>query len=313
MKDNFVLGIAVVALLLSLVAIASSFVLTPDFTVQDSSIDTSKLSEDSVNSEKIIDEAITDEDIAEDAITSYHIYSGTILLSDLSSEVIANMSGVVEIPDDSITGEEIAADTITDDEIADDSISTTHIIDGAISLSDLNVEVIESISGVAEIPDGSITGDHIEDYRKTISFPSKVLTYEPTIIRENRDGLLWDFSWVGGANLVISRPYDWDGLSNVDLDLYFMTNTTKFGLVEFFIRPSGVDPGSSSFFSADSISNGTITVGAEKIYKQSFSIPASEYGSSELWSTSIQRRGDDATYSDQITLITLSLSYNAIR
>jgi len=313
MKNNFVLGIAVVALLLSIVAIASAFVMTPETTVQDDSIDNNKLADDSVTSEKIIDDSITDEDISEDAITSYHIHSGTILLSDLSSEIIASMSGVVEIPDDSITGEEIASDAITDEELADDSVSTTHIIDGTITLSDLSAEVIEDISGVAEIPDGSITADHIEDYRKTISFPAKVLAYDSDIIRENNDGLLWDFTWDGGAELIISRPYDWDGVSNVDLHLYFMTNTTKFGRVEFFIRPAGIDPGSSSFISAESISNGTVTVGAEKIYKQSFSITASKFGSKELWSTTIQRKGDDATYSDQITLITLSLTYNAIR
>jgi hypothetical protein len=303
MNGKISLGVALLALILSIVAITSAYIYTPEMTLPDSSIDKNKIADDSITSEKIIDDTITDEDIAEDAITSNHIHSGTILLSDLSSEVIASMSGVVEIPDDSITGEEIA----------DDSISTSHIIDGTITLSDLSAEVLEDISGVAEIPNDSINSDHIEDHKKTISFPAKVLAYDSDIIRENNDGLLWDFTWDGGAVLLISRPYDWDGESNVDLHLYFITNTTKFGRVEFFIRPAGVNPGSSSFISAESISNGTITVGAEKIYKQSFSIPASKYGSKELWSTSIQRKGDDATYSDQITLITVSLTYNAIR
>jgi len=99
MKDNFVLGIAVVALLLSVVAITSAFVMTPEITIQDRSVDNNKLADDSVTSSKIDDGAINPDH-----------------LSDTALELI---SGVGEIADNSITSSKIADGTISNIDISD--------------------------------------------------------------------------------------------------------------------------------------------------------------------------------------------------
>jgi len=98
-NNNFVLGIAVVALLLSVVAITSAFVMTPEMTIEDKSIDTSKLADDSVTSSKIDDGAINPDH-----------------LSDTALELI---SGIGEIADNSITSSKIEDGTISNIDISD--------------------------------------------------------------------------------------------------------------------------------------------------------------------------------------------------
>jgi hypothetical protein len=117
MKDNSVLGIAVVALLLSFVAIASAFVITPEMIVQDSSIDASKLADNSVTSTKIDDGTISDNDITNTGISK--ILIGSIYPDHLSDDALELITGMGEIADNSITGNKIANGTITNSDISD--------------------------------------------------------------------------------------------------------------------------------------------------------------------------------------------------
>jgi hypothetical protein len=149
MKDNFLLGIAVVALLLSLVAIASAFVMTPEMTVEDRSIDTSKLADDSVTSSKIDDGAINPDH-----------------LSDTALKLI---SGIGEIADNSITSSKIADGTVANIDISNSAdidpskilgISWTGSNDGSGSgLDSDTIDGVDSDQFLRNDESGNINGD----------------------------------------------------------------------------------------------------------------------------------------------------------
>jgi len=97
MKENISLATAVLAIIIAIVAVVTSLVITPDLSIGAGSIGENELLDNAVTSQKIKDE--------------------TIMLADLSSEVLASMSGVVEILDNSITGDKIVNGTITNADI----------------------------------------------------------------------------------------------------------------------------------------------------------------------------------------------------
>jgi len=326
MKDNFVLGIAVVALLLSLVAITSAFVITPEMTIQDSSIDTSKLAEDSVTSEIIIDDTITDEDIADNSISSSHIIDGAITISDLHSDVIEVMSGetemILDIPDNSITSEKIVDGEVKSEDIAEDAIGSSEIISNSIGIEELKDDsvgtdnLLDNSITSEKIIDETITEDDIKDYEKIISFPALSLNYH-----EGSDlttggiwgGLKWEATYSEAAYLILERPNDWDGETGITMHIHFISGETDTGNVQFFIRPRAFNFG-EYYTDANSITGKAVSVtGINRIYEQSIIIPASKFGTKDLWVITIQRGGASETYSDYVHLLGVSLIYNAIR
>jgi hypothetical protein len=160
-SEKMVLGLAAVAIVLSIAAISAAFLVKP--TLGANSITTSELFDSSVTSSKIADGTITDSDISSNgiskialsAITSNHIANNSILLIDLSPDVIDSITGLNVIANNSITGEKIANGAITSADLADESITSAKIVNGTISTVD--------------IADGSITGAKITDSTITSS------------------------------------------------------------------------------------------------------------------------------------------------
>ena len=126
MKENVSMVTAVLAIIISIIAIASGVVIGPVSTIGASTIGENELADNSVTSGKVADGALTDADIsdsgiskiADNAITSDQIASSSITLLHLTSGVIAAMTGVVDIANNSITGAKIAIGTITNTHIS---------------------------------------------------------------------------------------------------------------------------------------------------------------------------------------------------
>jgi len=115
MKENISIILAVLAIVFSLVAVTTSFVKTSDSSIGADAIGDNELSDNSVTSNHIVDGTITDDDISDIS----KIADESITLSDLASEVLAEMSGVVEILDNSILGSKLANASISNRHIAD--------------------------------------------------------------------------------------------------------------------------------------------------------------------------------------------------
>ena len=166
----------------------------------------------------------------------------------------------------------------------------------------------------ADIVDGSVSSDDIEDRTETLSFPANALNYEPgTIIQADGAGLLWQQSFRDSASLTVARPPDWDGDSDVEMHLYFFPKSNVSGNVDFFIRPRAYDPG-DRFEDASSLNGDSVKVSeATIVHEQTFMIPSERFGLAALWVISIQRQGSQSTYADDVVLMSVALSYNAVR
>jgi hypothetical protein len=159
------MSIAVVAVIISVVAIVSAVALKPTLRIGAGAIGTNELANGSVTGEKILDGTVTDVDIttdgisniADDAVGSGQIADNSIALQDLSSDVAAVIAGVENIADNSITGAKIQDGTITDvdisvegiSRIADNSITGAMVQDGTLIAADVSPDMISSLNGVS--------------------------------------------------------------------------------------------------------------------------------------------------------------------
>ena len=221
------------------------------------------------------------------------------------------MTGVSDIADNSITSAKITDGTITADDLADASVTSEKIADGEVKNSDIADNAVTS----AKIADDAITADDIEDRTQVISFQAHALNYKDAggVITDHVYGLLWEASYGQGAYLILPGPLDWDGETDVAMHLYFRSSASDSGDVQFFIRPRAYDSG-DFLGDAGDISGDAVTVSAANtVYEQVIDIPASEFGSKELWVITIQRDGSLSTYTDDVVLLSVSLSYNAVR
>jgi|GEM_PF-3485128 len=147
----------------------------------------------------------------------------------------------------------------------------------------------------------------------TIGFPANALNYDKTstVISQAATGLEWKASFASPAYLVVPRPSDWDGTSDVTLRLYFRPMTNTSGNVQFFVRPRAYNPG-DAFGDAPSLRGDAVPVSqAGQIREEVITIPAARFGTKKLWTITIQRQGMDETYADDVTLMSVELGYTA--
>jgi len=108
--------IAILAVLLSVVAIISGVVINP------------------INVEE---DAITDRELANNCVTTAEIMDGTIVSTDLNSEVLATLTRMFQVNDDSVSSGKIVDDSITIDDIGDDAVGSAEIIDWSVDTDDI--------------------------------------------------------------------------------------------------------------------------------------------------------------------------------
>ncbi len=158
MKETQTMAIAVVAVIISVIAIASSIALRPAApALSTGSVGSNELADNTVAGDKIVDGAITDADIisagisrvAGGAVGSAQIADNSITLLDLSSAVTDVITGVENIADNSITSAKIADGTITSDDIGSGAVNSSDIADGTIAAADLTTAVSNRLGKVA--------------------------------------------------------------------------------------------------------------------------------------------------------------------
>jgi len=175
-KDDFkisskmIFGISVVALIISIAAISSAFLVSPS-SLSASAVGTSELANNSVTGQKVADGTITDSDIdplgisriKANSITGDQIVDYSISLTHLTSNLADMITGIVEIADNSITTEKIKNGTIIEDDLAVDSITSTKIKDGEVQTSDIATDAVTSSKiaseavGTSELEDDAVT------------------------------------------------------------------------------------------------------------------------------------------------------------
>ena len=186
MKENVSMVTAVLAIIISIIAIASGVVIRPASTIGAGTIGENELANNSVTSDKVVDGALTDADISDtgiskivdNAITGGKIASSSITLEHLTTEVLAEMTGLVDIANNSITGAKIANGTITNTHISSSAdIDPSKILGTAWTAandgsgSGLDADTIDGIEGnqfLRNDASGSLIGDLIVDGTVTV-------------------------------------------------------------------------------------------------------------------------------------------------
>ncbi|MBX3052418.1 MAG: hypothetical protein KF753_13120 [Caldilineaceae bacterium] len=167
----------------------------------------------------------------------------------------------------------------------------------------------------ATIQDGTITSDDIQDLERTLTIPAHALSVDATstVVKRVSTGLQWQQSFSGPAFLTIAQPSDWDGTSNITMRIYFMPTTGAGGNVDFFIRPRAYSAG-DKFADVNDISGTPVAAtGVNIIKEQLFTIPSSRFGSKPLWMITIQNQGSGSTYTDDVIVLAVTLTYTAVR
>jgi len=160
-SEKMIFGLIVIAIVLSVVAISAALLVKPNLGAN--SITTTELSDSSVTSNKIDNGTITDADISSNgiskisfnAITSNHIANNSILLIDLSPDLIDSITGLNVIANNSITGEKIANETITSFNIATGGVGSSEIEDNSITANDIAAGAV----GTSELGNNQVTYD----------------------------------------------------------------------------------------------------------------------------------------------------------
>jgi len=149
---------------------------------------------------------------------------------------------------------------------------------------------------------------------RTISFPARSLSrgITQTVVTEHSLGLLWQHDYRYEAFLMIRKPSNYqDG--DVEFSILFQTTTSTAGVVDFFIRPRSVNHG-DAYADASDISSSGISVSGEGdngfgvMYEQKFTVPGSSL-TNDWWIFSIQREGEASTYTDNVIVTSVALTY----
>ena len=167
----------------------------------------------------------------------------------------------------------------------------------------------------AKITDGSITSADIADYSRTVPYPANSLAYNPggANIQPTFAGLRWANA-ADGAYLILPRPADWDGTSDVTFRLLFYPESNTSGNVQFFMRPRVYNVGDTFQDTSGILSNIAYVALANQYNELQITIPAARFGSKAWWYLVIQRNASvTGAYPDDVTVMTVAMTYTAVR
>lgn len=149
--------IAIVAVILSVAAIASSVVLKPaPFTLEDGAVTTAKIANNAVDNTKLADNAVTENDIADGAVTGSKIASGAVDNTKLagnavtSAKILDNSIQNIDINDAAgIAGSKLANYSITNLQLGNNCVTENKIADNAVTYSDMAIKIKAGMTAVA--------------------------------------------------------------------------------------------------------------------------------------------------------------------
>lgn len=161
-----------------------------------------------------------------------------------------------------------------------------------------------------EIQDNTIGSDDIANVTRTLVFDANGMGSGPP---EASDGLVFSNTFNGltcCTNLVIKRPQDWDGSSAITVELFTRGSTT--GTDRFFIRPRDYDDGDPVLDTAG-VASATRNFTSDLQFR-TFTVSLSAASlPKQWWYLVIQRDTTSGTNTGDIRLLSVAVSYTAVR
>lgn len=148
-----------------------------------------------------------------------------------------------------------------------------------------------------------------------LTFPAHALNFDSTgtIITEYETGLRWQANYAATAYLNVPRPVTWTGTGFVEFVVYFYGTSAVVGDVDFFIRPRAFSSG-ETFADGPGLNTTAAHIASQnQLQSQTFTIPASTFGSKDLWVISMQRGGSSETYAGDVVLTSVELRFASRR
>ena len=224
-----------------------------------------------------------------------------------ANRVAANAVSGLSVINGTLTGADLASGAVESIDIADNTVTQADIANSAV--------------GTAEIENNSITAADIADYSKTMGFTAGAFVTPDgsAVVVEDRGGISFANSFSGSAVLALPRPQDWNGSSDVVMQLFARTRDTGSGTAQFFIRPRSYDD-NDLFFDASSIVTNVVnfasSAGSFGRHREfTVTIPSNRL-QDDWWYITLQRDDTPASgtpYTDDVIIVAASLTYTATR
>ncbi len=229
---------------------------------------------------------------------------------------VANSATIAgAVVDSAITAPKIAANAVDGARVADESLTGADVADGSIG----NADIADGSIGSADIADGSISSADIQDLTRTISFPAQALAVNAgsTIITDFAGsfggGLRWQSNASAAGVLSMARPTDWNGSTDVIMSLYLYPFTGGAGNIDFFVRPRSYDVGGQHNDVAGISSIAPVPATGDRVIReQQFKIARSSLQGA-LWVVAIQRKSAAETFTGDVAVLAVKMTYNADR
>jgi hypothetical protein len=148
---------------------------------------------------------------------------------------------------------------------------------------------------------------------RSLAFPAFSLAIDPTNLNlvQDYDGLRWKYAPAGAA-LILLRPPDWNGTSDIQIRIFFRSTLNTPGTVQFFVRPRVYDPG-DTFQDTTAVLSELVSVSNSNQYGQmTINIPATRFGVKSWWYLVFQRGFSTPTYLDDVVVLSVAIGYTAI-
>jgi hypothetical protein len=149
--------------------------------------------------------------------------------------------------------------------------------------------------------------------QRTLAFPAFSLASNPasTNVVRNYEGLRWN-NTSGEAALIIPRPPDWNGTSDIRIRIFFKPMTNTPGTVQFYVRPRVYDPGNTIQETTGVLSELVSVSDNNQFVQMTINIPAAQFGVKSWWYLLLQRALTTPTYPDEVVILSMAIEYTAI-
>lgn len=164
----------------------------------------------------------------------------------------------------------------------------------------------------------TVTGNLNAPVTRKIKLTADMIGISGTLTRVG-GGITFPPDYTNSAKAYLPMPEDWDGTSDFIVSIYFrpLGSPVLAGVANFFVRMYGVQAG-EGIIDPGASTGPTVSIPADSwgvVFKQTITVPASRFSTGDdlMVIYSIQRGGTGETFTGDLSLIAVGITYGAKR